>query len=363
MKLKKGLCRVLAVLCFAAVILGLPEAQIVSASEISYDFPEKEQTYLSKDGMIYEDTSGNFGKTGRWFKKKIAGGKYYFTNAGGSTIYFKVSGSKYVNVNFVTNISGQDTYFSYSVDGASMKRQLYKKNKISVGNTKTHYVRLVLDAIPGEKNRWEELGVGIKSVKPVTKKGSVTAVVPQNEVIAFYGNSITEGLLALGGSYDTKGTSATHSFAWYCAKKLNMVPYFAGYGGTGIAEKGSFNTFYKTITSFSSSRKADKFDAKVIVLEYGTNDVHITDSAFTQEYRKAVKKLHKKHPDACIIAMTPRNGRHYEDIKKAISGLKYCTLVKTSDWDISCDDGLHPNDKGAKAMGKKLAKIIENKLN
>ncbi len=321
----------------------------------------KYKTYTAKDGITYKDVKGDFGRTGRWFKKSIAGGKYYFTNTGGSAIYFKVTGSKYINVNFVQKIGVATPYFAYSVDGEAMKRQKINNSKISVGNTKTHYVRLVVDAIAEQENRWGESGVGIKSIKPVTKEGVVTAIQPQNPTVAFYGDSITEGVRALNMALLPSGTSATHSYAWYCAEQLDMIPYYAGYGGSGIVKTGSFNTCYNAITSFSSGRKAEKFDADVIVVEHGTNDVDVSGSVFTSEYRKVLTKLHSDHPKAYIMAMIPLKQRHAQDIKDAAKGLKYVTVVETASWGISYTDGLHPNTEGGKVMGKNLAKKIASK--
>lgn len=319
-------------------------------------------THTTSDGMRYKDTSGSFGYTGRWFKKSISGGKYYFTNTDGSAVYFKVTGSKYVNVNFVSRIAVATPYFAYSVDGGKMQRQLISKKKISVGNTKTHYVRLVIDAMSESENRWGgEAGVGIKSIKPVTSGGVVTAIKPQNATIAFYGDSITQGVRALNMALMPSGTSSTHSYAWYCAEQLDLVPYFAGYGGSGIAQPGSFNNCYNAITNFSSTRKASSFDADVIVVEHGTNDVYTHGEAFTNAYRKVLKKLHSEHPNAYIMAMIPFTQLHASEIRSAASSYSWCTVVETSSWGLSYTDGLHPNTNGAKKAGKNLAKKVASK--
>lgn len=320
-------------------------------------------TYESSDGMVYRDSSSDFGRTGRWFKKSISGGKYYFTNTEGSSIYFKVNGSKYINVNFVSRIAVATPYFAYSVDGGEMKRQLISNKKISVGNTKTHYVRLVIDAMSESENRWgAEAGVGIKSITPVTKSGVVTGIQPQNEVIAFYGDSITQGVRALSMDLMPAGTSATHSYAWYCAQKLKMVPYFAGYGGSGIAQTGCFSNCANAIAKFSSKRKATKFDAKILVVEHGTNDVYSWGEGYTNAYKKVVQLLHKTHPKAQIMLMIPFNQTHAGDVRQVAKACKkYCTAVETSSWKISYTDGLHPNVSGAKTVGKNLAKKINAK--
>lgn len=350
---------------------GKVTAKAQGTATITATYKSKEYTCIvnvtygtrkTSDGMKYKDTEGSFGYTGRWFKKSISGGKYYFTNTDGSAVYFKVTGSKYVNVNFVSKISAQTPYFAYSVDGGSMKRQLISSKKISVGNTKTHYVRLVIDAISENENRWGEAGVGIKSIKPVTSSGAVTAVTPQNDTIAFYGDSITQGVRALNMALAPSGTSATHSYAWYCADKLNMVPYFAGYGGSGIAEAGCFNSLHNAISSFSMGRKASSYDADVIVFEHGTNDVHTYGDIFINEYKKALQMAHKAHPKAKVMVIIPFTQIHADEIRKAAAPYKkWCTVIETSSWRLSYTDGLHPNTSGAKTAGKNLAKTVAAK--
>lgn len=320
-------------------------------------------TYKTSDGMIYEDVKGTFGCTGRWFKKSISGGRYEFTVTDGSAAYFKVTGTKYVNIKFVTNTSKGKPYFAYSVDGKSMKRQKINKGKISVGSEKkTHYVRIVIDSISEKENRWGgEAGVGIKSIKPVTGSGVISAIEPQNDVIAFYGDSITQGVRALNIALNPSGTSATNSYAWYCAAQLKCVPYYAGYGGSGIVQPGCFNNLSNVIDKFTAGRKAEAFEADVIVIEHGTNDVYSSDSTFYVQYKNAVKKLHKKHPKAKIVLMIPFTQMHATPIRKAAASCKkYCTVIETKSWKLSYTDGLHPNKSGAQKAGKTLAKKIKS---
>lgn len=317
------------------------------------------QAHTVSDGMRYKDTSGSFGRSGRWYKKSIGGGEYYFTNTGGGAIYFKVTGSKYVKINFITNTVVDTPYFAYSVDGGSMKRQSVAKGRISLGDTKTHYVRLLIDAISESEQRWEEAGVAIKNIKAVSKGGVVTALAPKNPVIAFYGDSITEGVRVLNMHLSPKGTSATRSYAWHCAERLGMVPYYAGYGGSGIFEAGSFQKCINAINNVSAYRQAAAFDAEVIVVLHGTNDVYTYGNSYVSEYGRVLKTLHKKHPDAKIMAVIPFNQIHADEIRQAASSCKsWCRVVETASWKISYTDGLHPNAAGAKQAGKNLAKEI-----
>jgi len=181
-------------------------------------------------------------------------------------------------------------------------------------------------------------------------------------VIAFYGDSITQGVRALNMALNPKGTSATNSYAWHCADKLNMVLYYAGYGGSGIFVPGSYNNLGNAISNFTVSRKATKIDPAVVVVEHGTNDVKANAPEFTAGYKKALLQLHKKYPNAKIMAMIPFTGLHAAEIRVAASGYKWCTVIETASWNISYTDGLHPNKEGAKTVGINLAKKIKSKL-
>ena len=322
----------------------------------------KYKTHTCSDGMRYKDVSGTFSRSGRWIKNSIGGGKYYFTNTEGSAIYFKVTGSKYVNVNFVARYSVATPYFAYSVDGGKMKRQLITNKKINVGNTKTHYIRVVIDSMDVTEDRWVGgTGVAVKSVKPVSKDGVVTAIKPQNATIAFFGDSITQGVRTVGWDLTPSGTSSTHGYAWYCAQQLDMVPYTVGFGSTGIFETGWFNNCYNATQYFSYGEKAPSFTADVIVVEHGTNDIYCYGDAFVQQYQKVLQKLHKQHPNAYIMAMIPLNQIHASEIRIAASSYSWCTVVETSSWNLSYTDGIHPNSAGAKKMGQNLAKKVAAK--
>lgn len=318
--------------------------------------------HTTADGITYKDAKGGFGTSGRWFKKAVSGGKYDFTNTDGSAVYFKVTGSKYVNINFTTNTKKGTPYFAYSVDGKSMKRQLISKKKISVGNKKTHYVRVIIDAMSEYENRWGgEAGTAIKSIKPVTKGGVVTAVKPQNEVIAFYGDSITKGVRTLGMGTPS-GASAIHSYSWYCAEQLDMIPYFAGFASSGIVEKGTADKCFNVIGRFSASRKASSFKAEVVVLEHGTNDVYTHGGMFVNEYQAVLNQIHIVHPKAKVMVMIPLNQIHADEIRQAASPFKkWCTVIETSSLKLSYMDGIHPTASGSKKMGKYLAKKIAAK--
>lgn len=320
-------------------------------------------THTTIDGMRYRDISGGLGHTGRWFQREVDGAVCYYTNADGSAFYFKISGSRYVNLWFAANVKAAMPVFAYSVDGGAMNRQMADNGRIDLGGTGTHIVRVMIDGMSEYENRWQnEAGIGIRGILPESDTGIVTAVRPVNAVIAFYGDSITQGVRALNMELSPAGTSASNSYAWYCAKQLDLVPYISGFGGSGIFQVGSFNNCIATIENFSAFRRAEDFNADVIVVEHGTNDIYTHGTMYVNEYRRVLEALHQRHPNAYIMAMIPFTQIHADEIRTAAAPYsRWCTIVETGAWRIAYTDGLHPNVAGAKVVGKKLAKIIAAK--
>lgn len=137
------------------------------------------------------------------------------------------------------------------------------------------------------------------------------------------------------------------------------MPYFAGFGGSGIIQPGSFNNCINTIQSNSAFHKTEGYEADVIVVEHGTNDVYTYGEIFINEYKRVLNLLHQKHPEAKIVAMVPFTQLHADEIRAAAAAYpKWCSVIETSSWNLSYTDGLHPNKAGAKKAGLNLAKKV-----
>nr|MCR5272862.1 SGNH/GDSL hydrolase family protein [Lachnospiraceae bacterium] len=221
----------------------------------------------------------------------------------------------------------------------------------------------VLDRVNPYEDRWSgNGGIAIKSIKPVTAStGVVTAVKPQNPVVVFYGDSITEGVRTIGNGLDTSGTSVTHTYAWYTAEKLGAIPYIVGYASCGLTETGSFSTAYNIVTYNVNGSKTSSYpsDVGAVVLEFGANDDDCSSSTFKSAYIKLVKAVHKKYSSAKIFCVRPpfsdRNGSTIKAIAKKYS---YAYSMITTDLSLSTYDNIHPSTSGSKKIATKLAKTI-----
>lgn len=297
---------------------------------------------------------------GRWFEKEIDGKKHMVTVTDGSTLYFLVKGADSVDVSF-TVITGSDIpFFSYSIDGAAPIRQAVTKSNITLPTKGRHTVRIIADGVTEHVGKWyDEKGFALREVT-ASDGGEIFGIRPKNKTIFYYGDSITEGICSLSHGYSSPNNSATNAYPWFCSEKLGVVPYYIGYGGSGIIKEGSFRPLDIAIDSFSFNTPAtETSDPDIIVINHGTNDSDISDETFKDSLTSALKKLRKTHPNVPIVYMIPFAQTKASIITEVMKNIKNGYVVKTEGWGISTHDGLHPDSTGAKKAGEKLANELQ----
>ena len=298
---------------------------------------------------------------GRWFEKEIDGKKHMVTVTDGSALYFLVNGADSVDLSF-TVITGTDIpFFSYSIDGAEPIRQAVTKPTITLPTRGRHTIRIIADGVTEHVGKWyDEKGFALREVT-VSEGGEIFGIRPKNKVVFYYGDSITEGICSLSHGYASPNNSATNAYPWFCSTKLGVVPYYIGYGGSGILKEGSFRPLNIAIDSFSYNTPAiETADPDIIVVNHGTNDSDVSDEAFKENLTTALGKLRKAYPDVPIVYMIPIAQTKANIITEVMKGIKNSYVVKTEGWDISTHDGLHPDSAGAKKAGEKLADELVN---
>lgn len=293
---------------------------------------------------------------GRWFEKKIGGVKHKVTLTDGSAFYFMTSGAESVDVNFTVITVKEEPYFAYSVDGAEPIRQHITESKILLPDDGKHTVRIIADGMTESEGKWkEERGFALKSVVPA-EGGQIFGIRPENKIIFYYGDSITEGVRALNMSATSNGNSAVHAYPWFCSEKLGAVTYSVGYGASGVTVSGSFNTFLRAIDYNSYGRKVDDgMMPDVIIINHGTNDRNASADVFKAELAKAIARLREKYPNAPIIYMIPFNQSRVAEITEVMNGFENAHVVRTEGWNITMTDIYHPDSEGAKIAGENLA--------
>lgn len=293
---------------------------------------------------------------GRWFEKKIDGVKHKVTLTDGSAFYFMTSGAESIDVNFTVITAKEEPYFAYSVDGAEPIRQHITESKIHLPDDGKHTVRIIADGMTESEAKWkEERGFALKSVVPA-ESGKIFGIRPENKIIFYYGDSITEGVRALNMSATSNGNSAVNAYPWFCSEKLGAVTYSVGYGASGVTVQGSFNTLKNAIDYNSSGRKVDDGTVPdVIIINHGTNDRNASEEIFKTELFTALLRLREKYPNAPIVYMIPFNQSRAREITEVMNGFENAYVVQTEGWNITMTDIYHPDPSGAKIAGENLA--------
>ena len=296
---------------------------------------------------------------GRWFEKKINGVKHDVTLTDGSAIYFLIDGAESFDVNFTVITSKEEPYFAYSIDGGEPIRRRITDQTVYLPDDGKHTVRIIADGMTESEGKWnEEKGFALKSITP-SDGGKIYGIRPENKIIFYYGDSITEGVRALNMSATSNGNSATNAYPWFCSEKLGAVTYSVGYGASGVTVSGSFHTFKNAIDYNSNGREvADGVIPDVIVINHGTNDRNVNAETFKAELVKALSRLREKYSDAPIVYMIPFGQYHAQAIAEAVSGFENACVVQTDEWNITFTDVYHPDSNGAKIAGENLAEEL-----
>ena len=297
---------------------------------------------------------------GRWFDKEIEGVSHKVTLTDGAHLYFLIENAASFDVVFTVITTGEEPYFAYSIDGGEMIRQHITEPTVTLPDTGRHTVRIVADAMTEGEGKWDkEKGFAIKSVTPA-EGGSIVGIKPQEKVIFFYGDSITEGIRALNMNATSDGNSATNAYSWQCAEALGVTPYLVGYGASGLIMTGSFNTMLNAIDYLSKDRPVeDGVTPDVIVINHGTNDGGQSRKNFEEAMRATLTRLQEKYPDTPIVYLIPFNQAHARVIPTVAEDFANTYVVETKDWSLTYTDGVHPDAAGAKAAGDMLAEELK----
>lgn len=309
----------------------------------------------------YKVIKDKYGYLGRWYNMVVSGIPCKVTNNCGSEIYFKVTGVSSFNVYFKA-MTATNAYYSYSIDGGSLTRRLISNTEIELPDTSDHYIRIITDGITENIGKWAN-GTGFAFAGTDLALDNIEGVIPCNPLIAFYGDSITEGIRALGVDDTDMGNtnSATGAFPYFTCEKLNAISYRVGYGATGITNNGSFHAAIDAVKYFYQNVPATLSYPDAIVLEYGQNDSNASSEDFIDGYQALLDLIRTKYSGVRVFMMIPLSQRKAAEIRTLAANNPWCTLVESADWSgITYADGIHPNAAGAKVAGEYLADFIKN---
>ncbi|MBP3667867.1 MAG: SGNH/GDSL hydrolase family protein [Clostridia bacterium] len=302
---------------------------------------------------------------GRWFEKEVEGIPHMATTTDGAQIYFLIEGAESFTVNFTVITRITTPMFAVSVDGAEPVRRPITEPTVTLPDTDRHAVCLTMDGMSEAEGKWyEEIGFAVKGVT-LSEGGRLWGIRPTAPLVFFYGDSITEGINALGTNGDSLSNSATHAYPHYCAEALGITPYYVGYGASGMVRVGWFNTMEKAIDRMSlRCRVADSPAANqepdLIVINHGTNDGGLLTQEFTVAARDTLTRLSEVYPSVPVVYVIPLFQSQAEAIRTLMAEYPNGYVVETLGWPVAYSDGIHPCAEGAGVFGERLAEEIRS---
>jgi lysophospholipase L1-like esterase len=186
--------------------------------------------------------------------------------------------------------------------------------------------------------------------------------------MAFYGDSITEGVRALGDPLTPDGADGTRTYANVTARALHADIALVGFGKQGVMRVGVGNvpTAPESFPyNFQGSPADPSFEPNIVVLLEGSNDSTVTDEEFAPYYSNYLAEARASAPHAWIFAMEPLIGRHDPVIKSDVAktGDSKIVYVNTDGWldrhsTADYTDTVHPTVAGHLKVASHLAPII-----
>lgn len=345
--------------------------------------------------LDYEEINGaEYGFNGRWFDKTVDTVACKATFTAGSEFYFKVTGTTSVQLSLKSD-NGLPASLAVSINGrtpvrylpADLKGNLFLVNGLD--KNATYIFRIIVDGLREyADDKWNQQ-VSFNFEKAIVDNGGViTGLKPKNKKILYFGDSITEGVLAMGNTTlgsTPAGNSAIGTYHFTASHLLNAVSFPAGYGATGITVSGNGNvpkcsTVIDNLYKDTAMVYPDISEIGAIVINHGTNDGSgsadrgfVSTEDFILQYEGVLKQLSDKFPNVPILAVAPFGGSNAANINTAVTNFKtnnptlagnvhYIDVGRNAQGAFELTDALHPTSKGGKDLGTRLANAIEQTL-
>lgn len=322
---------------------------------------------IESNALKYKETDAEIEYFGRWFDRVVGSDTVQAANTDGAEILFSVVGATYVNLTFDTwkKETENEPYIVYSVDGAEFTReQITSTVAITIPDTHWHSVRVILDGMPERitslsAHKWDgTLWVCLRSYET---DGTMRGLIPTNRIGVFFGDSVTEGVCCLGNTTSSANNSASHAYPYYCAKKLNAVPFYVGYGASGLLSNGSFHPCIDAVDYDYNNIPAEYVKADFIVINHGINDYSQTATAFGTAYETLIAAIKRKFPDVPVFMVRgfSDNLSKFADTMQSIANANNKVYyIETNGWSGATTDGTHLSPAGAQNNGERLAEEI-----
>lgn len=250
----------------------------------------------------------------------------------------------------------------YRVDSDEIN---FTPNALSAG---AHRVEIAVKDVSERVNRWippMQSAVVLKGFR-LGRHGRLLGSRASGHVrMAFFGDSITQGVRALNMTVGPDGSDGTKTYSYLTARAFDANAQQVGFGRQGIIVTGNGNVPTASGSfawNYQGSRVDAHFRPKVVVINQGTNDGAVDSATFTPAYIAYLEQIRAAYPHAWVFAMRPFGGAHAADIQAAVDAVddSRTVYVDTTGWLTSSDftDGVHPSVVGHRAAADQLIPVI-----
>lgn len=299
-------------------------------------------------------------RTGRWTIKDFSDGPVLYTTNLGSILRCQVTNSHHLVVNVANRHAqlGPSQQYAMRLDDQAWQRfpASCGRADFTIGPD-SHTVEIMtagnsdLDAV------WSgDQGFAIRFIE-VDDIGQIS-MAPLRPVVDFIGDSITAGCW-INGKHAAIDYRPESNYAAIAADLLDVdsvrIAYSAGgvlrpaTGGVPVAS--GFLPRIDQNTCWQPNRP------QLVVINLGVNDRRFTAADFATAYEAFIKQALATFPAVLLILLIPFSQSFRSQIT-AIGHKYQLPVIDTVDWCPSFTDGLHPDQAGSCAAGKKLAMAL-----
>lgn len=325
-----------------------------------------------QEATIVPASSPMLGFVGRW-ERHYAGDEAATVNSG-SLVRLRFTGQHLTGLFDVSTITVPPQLY-VTVDGGPESLVTVDRPEIELMpaglRPGEHTVRIDVKDTDQVTNRWLlPLGdaVIVRGFRLAAGEHLLAPPKPADFRMTVYGDSITEGIRALGQPLTPDGADGTRTYASLTARALHADLQLVGFGKQGVMRDGVGNvpTAPESLPyNFEGSVADPGFDPDIVVLLQGSNDSQVTDEQFAPAYASYLREVRASAPHAWIFAMEPLIGRHSTVIQSDVlqSGDPRTVFVNTDGWldrhnTADYTDTVHPTVAGHQKVAANLAPII-----
>jgi lysophospholipase L1-like esterase len=313
-------------------------------------------------------TNPNIRYEGHW---GVSGSRATTVNSG-SRIALRFTGSRLVGLFDVSSITNPPQVY-VRIDGGAPALYWVDRPSITLASGLRHAVHradIAVKDVDERANRWvAPLQSGLIVTGFGLDDGAALRPLPPRTGprIEFLGDSITQGVRAVGPQIGPRGADATTDYAWLVGTAFHASFHQVGFGAQGILRPGGGEVPPAPAAfglNFAGSAAPDTPAPQAVVVNQGTNDAlnGISAADFQPAYAGYLRQLRTAWPHAWIFAMRPFGGYFATEIAAAANDLNdpRIVYVDTSGWlrPQEFTDGLHPTFAGHTVVAARLKRII-----